>query len=116
MRFVLGVLLGLAAGFIVARYLLPENAHSAFETAEPILLSDEKGVQLAQIPAGRLVLSLTARGFEPDTGWWGCVPVLFSDGFQAREVLRPASGWRFDSGPVISGHRLQEGASGHRPR
>ncbi len=108
MRFVLGLLIGLVAGFIAARYVLPQFTGATFETAEAITLSDENGTQLAIMPAGRPVLSLTSRTFKPDTGWWGCLPVLFSDGFQARELLRSSPKWSFDTGPVISAHRIEQ--------
>jgi hypothetical protein len=106
MRFLLGLFLGLVIGFGLAAFRSRTADRPSYLTAQDTALADERGSQLALIPKGRPVLALAANSFEPDLGWWGCVPVLYSDGFKARDMLLPTTPWSPVSGPVISAHSL----------
>lgn len=108
MKFVLGLALGVALGSGAALFVKTRSIGASFRSSQAISLKGE-GENIGILPAGYPVLSLSSKSFEPDVGWWGCLPILFADGFQARAALRGDSEkWSIESRPLIAAHSQEQ--------
>jgi hypothetical protein len=50
-----------------------------------------KATNLGILPKGQPVIALGSTSFQPDIGWFGCIPVNFGTGFEARDLLESST-------------------------
>jgi hypothetical protein len=82
--------LGLIAGAACFYLVFGQSDTATYAATEEISLRFET-TNLGVLPKGQPVVALGSSSFEPDIGWFGCIPVNFGTGFEARKLLEPSA-------------------------
>jgi len=91
--FVVGVLVGGVLGVVVAPRFSSRYMPYEYRTVKPIKLSASQGRQTMYLPEGTPVVSDVELVRAPEIGWWGFVPVLFNDMWEAQDLgVEPVTG------------------------
>jgi predicted membrane protein len=87
MRIALSFMLGVFSGACIF-WLAGQGVMKTTYSAKKSLEVRENAKRVTILPKGSVIYGLSGS-FEPDIGWFGCVPVNFGTGFEAREILEP---------------------------
>jgi len=91
--FFVGVVLGGVAGVLLAPHVFSGYMPHQYQTSKPIKLFDNEGREVGILPEGTPMIADVKLVRAPDIGWWGFVPVLFNDMWEAQDLgVVPVSG------------------------
>ena len=86
MKIVVAFLVGLLCGAAVVWWLAPGRYPHLYQTARPLMLTNNQGHGACVLPEGTPLLADVKLMRTPDLGWWGFAPVIFDDMWKAQDL------------------------------